>query len=237
MRLARLVLALAAGAAAAGVFAAEGRATRECDGLDVCIRVPGPWVAIPAPAPGVRAPSVAYELSCPRGSVAGGLDAVRGDRAIDIVFLGSLGSPVNPGITTGRSVVFVATYTGAARRATTFQPLLGCIPTSGGGGRQTTAVAPRAQPPVRRVGTFRLRSGGAQTYAHSCRVNERVVGASHAIAFRMPKAPSAQLLAGVRVTRRIEGRRVIVRAQRSAGVPARTRVELQVHALCVPGPA
>ena len=208
--------------------------TRECDGLDVCIRVPGPWVAVPA-APVGSAQTVLYQLSCPRNSIAGGLDAVLGDRSLDVLFLGRLGSPVNPGITTRRNVVFVATYAGV--RATTFRPLLGCIPTSGGGGRQTTSVAPRAQPPVRRVGTFRLRAGGPQTHVQSCRPNERLVGSSHVIAFRTATAPSPQLLNGVTATRTTQGRRVVVRAQRSSGVPERTRVEVQVHALCAAGAA
>jgi hypothetical protein len=234
MKLVRLVLVVAVGTVAAGILAAEGRATRECDGLDVCIRVPGPWVAIPAPGPGVRAPSVAYELSCPRGSVAGGLDAVRGDRAIDIVFLGSLGSPVNPGITTGRSVVFVATYTGTARRPTTFRPLLGCIPTTGGGGRGTTSMVARVPVPplTRRVANVRLGASAVSSGSVSCAPRERLVGSSHAVAFRTPTAPAAGVLAGVRVTRRERGGRVVVTARRSAFVPIAARAEVQVHALC-----
>ena len=40
------------------------------------------------------------------------------EHAVDVMFLGLLGSPVNPGITTSRSVVFAATYGGDRRRAT-----------------------------------------------------------------------------------------------------------------------
>ena len=40
-----LVLVALAGPGAA-------RATNECRGLDVCIRVPGPWVAVPGAPPG-----------------------------------------------------------------------------------------------------------------------------------------------------------------------------------------
>jgi hypothetical protein len=208
--------------------------TRECDGLDVCIRVPGPWVAVPA-APVGNARTVLYQLSCPRNSIAGGLDAVLGDRSLDVVFLGRLGSPVNPGITTRRDVVFVATHAG--NRPTTFRPLLGCIPTSGGGGRRTTGAAPRAEPPVRRVRSFRLRAGAAQTFTHRCRADERVVASSHAIAFRTQTAPAAEQLAGVVATLRTDRSRIVVRAQRSSAVPARTRVDVQVHALCAKGPA
>jgi hypothetical protein len=233
-RLVRLLFGVVVAAAAAGVIAADGRATRECDGLDVCIRVPGPWVAIPAPTAAVRAPSVAYQLSCPPRSVVGGLDAVRSERLIDIVFLGALGSPVNPGITTGRSVVFVATYTGVARRPTAFKPLLGCIPTSGGGGRGTTSVAATApvEPLLRRVTTVRLGARAARSGSVSCGRRERLLGSSHAVAFRTRSAPSASVLGGVRVARRERGGRVIATARRPSSVPPSARAEVQVHALC-----
>ena len=56
-------------------------------------------------------------MTCPKGSIAGGLDAILGDPTLDVRLLGTLGSPVNPGITTSRSVVFVAIYArGAADR-------------------------------------------------------------------------------------------------------------------------
>src|SRR5205085_1959652 len=70
----------------AGVMPAA--ATNECRGLQVCVRVPGPWVVVPSS----RSP-VQYQLSCPRGFVVGGLDAELSDRAVDIDFLGLLGSP------------------------------------------------------------------------------------------------------------------------------------------------
>ena len=218
----------------------EGHAqtsTRECNGLDVCIRVPGPWVAVPA-APAGAAQTVYYQLSCPRRTIVGGLDAVLGDRYLDVQFLGMLGSPVNPGITTARSVFFVATY--ARGRPTYFRPLLGCIPTSGGGGRDTTAVGqrpPRPLPPIRRVGVLRLPAGGTQSTSLTCRRGERLVGSSHAVAYRMAAAPDPDVLNGVTTTRTQRGSSVIVRGRRSIAVPFRTRVEVQVHALCARGPA
>jgi hypothetical protein len=226
----RLVVALAVLTVAAAVFASPASATRECDGLDVCIRVPGPWVAVPA-AGGSRASTVVYRLSCPRGSIAGGLDAVVADRGLDVVFLGALGSPVNPGITTRRHVVFVATS--AARRLTAFRPLLGCIPTSGGGGRRTTSVRAAAPRPrvVRRVATFRVptatRSGTVR-----CGRGERLLSMSYAAGFRARTEPRAAVLAGVtaRLTRR--GNRVVLTARRAGVVPRTMRVEVQVHAVC-----
>jgi hypothetical protein len=165
--------------------------------------------------------------------VAGGLDAALGDRAIDVVFLGSLGSPVNPGITTSRHVVFVATYAGVARRPTAFQPLLGCVPTSGGGGRRTTAVGPRqpVSPLTRRVRTVRLGSSASRSASVSCTARERLLGSSYAVAFRTRAEPSASILAGVRVRLAERGRRVVVTARRGfAGIASRP--EVQVHAVC-----
>jgi hypothetical protein len=222
-------------------FAGEARAAGECRGLDVCVSVPGPWVAVPA-ASAQQARVVNYQLTCPRRHIVGGLDAVLTDRRLDVKFLGSLGSPVNPGITTGRSAVFVATY--ARQRRTSFQPFIGCIPQSGGGGRDTTSYTPfsiaapvavRPKPPERRVRTLRVRPGAARRLVAGCAAGERLVGSSHAVGFRRPAAPSAALMGSVRVERRSSSGRVEVSAVRSNGVPRGTRVEVQVHLLCARG--
>jgi hypothetical protein len=214
----------------------DARAAGECRGLDVCVSVPGPWVAVPA-ASLRRASVVNYQLTCPRRHIVGGLDALLSDRRIDVQFLGKLGSPVNPGITTGRSAVFVATY--ARQRLTSFRPFLGCIPQSGGGGRETTSYDPalipeqvRPRPPERRVWTIRLRPGDTRTIAPRCAPAERLVGSSHAIGFRRKAAPSAAILGSVRVARRAQGDGVSVTAARGGAVPFATRVEVQVHLLC-----
>ena len=114
----------------------RGRRT-ECDGLIVCIPVTGPWVQVL----GGGTPTY-YQLACPgRGQVIGGLDA---DRAgpLGITFLGTLGGPVGPGVTTGRAAVFVARTTAPLSG---FRPLLGCIPGGGGGGRSRTVRQPTRQ--------------------------------------------------------------------------------------------
>jgi hypothetical protein len=220
----------------------DARAAGECRGLDVCVSVPGPWVAVPAAA-ARQASVVHYQLTCPRRHIVGGLDAVLSDRRIDVKFLGSLGSPVNPGITTGRSAVFVATY--ARQRRSSFRPFLGCIPQSGGGGRRTTSYTPssftplavRPRPPERRVWTLRVRPGATRSLAARCAPTERLVGSSHAVGFRRKAAPSSAILGGVRVRRRVEDVGAEVTASRSGAVPPATRVEVQLHLLCARGPA
>jgi hypothetical protein len=225
----------------APVAADDARAAGECRGLDVCVSAPGPWVAVP-PAAVRRASVVHYQMTCPKRHVVGGLDAVLSDRRIDVKFLGALGSPVNPGITTGRSVVFVATY--ARQRWTSFRPFIGCIPLAGGGGRQTTSYSPsalaqaavRPRPPERRVLTLRVLPGAARSVEARCAPSERLVGSSHAVGFHRKAAPSEAMMAGVRVARSEQDVGAGVRAERSGAVPRGTRVEVQLHLLCARGP-
>jgi hypothetical protein len=230
----RRVLLLGALALLPLATAGEAQATRECRGLDVCISVPGPWVAVPA-APAAGISTVYFQQTCPKGSIVGGLDAVLGDRTLDVRFLGALGSPVNPGITTSRSVVFVATY--ARARPTAFRPVIGCIPTSGGG-RSTTAYTPvalRALPVLRRVRTLRVPAGTRQLVAR-CGGGERLVGLSYAVGFRRQAEPTGAMLTGVTVSAQTQGGAVRVRATRTAAVPRGTRVLVQVHLLCARSP-
>ena len=216
-------------------FAGEARATNECRGLDVCISVPGPWVIVPA-APSTGVTTTYFQVSCPKNTIAGGLDALLGDPTLDVSFLGKLGSPVNPGITTARSVVFVATY--ARGGPTLFRPFLGCIPTSGGGGRSTTAYTPaavRPRPVLRRGRVIPLRSASTQVTAR-CRGGERLVGWSSAVGFRTNQPPRAAAVGGVSVATRRDGDAVAVRASRTAAVPRGARVVVQVHLLGARGP-
>ena len=188
--------ALACVAASAG----PARATNECKGIQVCVRVAGPWVVVPA-ARGSARSSVEFQLSCPRGFIVGGLDAELSDRAIDVSFVAKIGSPVNPGISTSRAAVFVATYTGASPRIATFRPHIGCIPTSGGGGGpvpyRAAALAPAAFPPgqptIRRVRTLRLRPNATQRAVRACAGSERLVRGWHAVGFYTAGAPYAAI--------------------------------------------
>ena len=102
------------------MVAAPAGGADECEGLMVCVSVPGPWVVVPTGS-SVPRPKVEYQLTCPRGYIVGGLDARLSHRAIDVGFLGRLGSPVNPGISTRRSVVFVASYVGGTAAAAQLQ--------------------------------------------------------------------------------------------------------------------
>jgi hypothetical protein len=228
-----LLLVVVAAATALGVGGEEARATNECRGLVVCVRVAGPWVIVP---PGRRAPrpQVEYQLSCPRGFVVGGLDAELSDRAIDIWFPGKLGSPVGPGTTTTRAAVFTATYAGSGSSATSFRPHLGCLPSSGGGNGpvpfRVAAPVPPGDPTVRRTRNVRL-SPGTTVVRQACGRGELLVSGWHAVGFYGSRPPAAALAASVSTTRLLRGGRVSVAAR--VGLAVReVRAVLQVGAVC-----
>lgn len=236
----RLLLLLLVGAVIGGFGPSSARAGTECDGLIVCIPVQGPWVQVP----GGGAPTY-YQLSCPgRGQVIGGLDA---DRAgpLELSFLGTLGGPVGPGVTTSRSAVFVARTT---RSLASFRPLLGCIPASGGGGRARTSYAPKrklaaaapgpvVEATIRRVKNVRVRDARTGRAAHACLAGERLLAFSHAIAFRSRRPLALSALGSVRGTARRSGRSVAVGIRSGSARPEGVRVEVQIHAVCVRGPS
>lgn len=221
-----VLAALVLGVAPAG-------ATNECKGLPVCVRVPGPWIVVPAGRAAPRVPAE-YQLSCPRGFVVGGLDAELSTRAIDLDFLGLLGSPVGPGVTTSPAAFFRATYTGAAAGTPAFRPHIGCLPVAGGGSgpvpfRRLEAFPP-GQPAVRRVRNLRLRPGVMRAVV-SCAAGERLLRGWHAIGLYTPGPPAAALVRSVVSTQRVRDGRVLVRARVGASIAA-VRATLQVGAVC-----
>lgn len=232
-----LASAVVVAAVAAGLGAGTARAADECRGLQVCLPVTGPWVAIPAAEGGGPAVAV-WELRCPvKGYIVAGIDARVSDRSIDVSFRGENGAPVSPGVTTGREVLFTAVYAGTGRQTTAFQPFVGCIPSSGGGGRALTATTGRvayvpAKPIERRVVRKRLVSGSTTRVAQSCPAGARLLGAQHAYAFYVGAQPGTSLLDAVDVRQTVSGRTVVARARVDASVPRALRVELQLHALC-----
>lgn len=228
--LVRLAL-LAVTLAAALTVAAPAGSANECDGLQVCVPVAGPWVVV-ATAGGAQRPTTSWQLTCPRGFIVGGLDAELSQRAIDVSFFGMLGSPVNPGITTSRSVTFVGSYVGTSPRSPSFKPYVGCMPARGGGPRVPTSVSvfEPGTPTTRRARTVRVRPGTA-TVAQGCRAGERLVGASHAFGFFTKRPPTASLASGVEGTHTVRDGKVFVRVRGDAEVGL-VRAVVQVQAVC-----
>jgi hypothetical protein len=180
-----VVAAFAAWTSAAG-------ATNECKGLQVCVPVVGPWVV--APAAGAE-----FQLDCPKRFVVGGLDAELSARAIDVGFSGGLGSPVNPGITTSGSAVFLGRFVGRGAGGS-FRPHIGCIPASGGGRRTPTAlhVFKPGHPTVRVVEELPV-SPGTRRLTVSCGPGRRLVRATNAVGFYTFTPPPAPLVADLQV--------------------------------------
>jgi hypothetical protein len=229
----RVAVATIALAAALLVGALPSQAADECKGLQVCIPVQGPWVAIPAP--GGLATTTSWKLTCPKG-VVGGVDARASERAVAIEFPGRLGSPVNPGITTTGSLVFRGTYSGAVHRATSYQPYIGCIPTAGGGPRTRTAfqkvtpVKPGESITVR-AKLVTIEPGTLARATLTCKPKERLLGSMSSVGLYTDDVPTKAQLAAVHVIRVRRGQKILVSATRGV-LPTDIRVELQVQAVC-----
>ena len=223
--LASLVGALACAAA----FAPAGGATNECHGIQSCIRVVGPWVVVPAHG------SAVYLLSCPGGrSVVGGLDAQVTSRDVRIGFDARLGAPVQPGVTTTRYALFHAVS--VSGRVQAFQPLLGCVPVQGGGGRSTVSafVSPPGQSLEYRARIAVLAPGSVGFAKVSCAGTERLVGSWHALAFRTKSPPSLDNAARVRTSTVVVGKKVVVTASASDGLSIDVHAIVQAGAECAP---
>ena len=222
-----LVLATVLGAAfLAALSAGSARAADECKGLRVCLPVAGPWVVVPAGG-------IDYELACPvQGYVVAGTDARVATADVDVWFRGETGSPVGPGVTTRRSVVFHAARVPPKAATSSFRPFLGCIPTSGGGGRALTAYNASIKPsqalfsvvvnaPIR---------GAAKTVRRPApRPRSCSARAPRSRSVRPPR-PSALQRGAVQVRRSTAGRAVVARVTATAA--AGTHAEVQVRAVC-----
>lgn len=231
MRINLIFVVVCAALAAAGVLVSPAGAADECQGLEVCLPVEGPWVVVPAT--GV----VHWDLRCPRrGYIVAGTDARVSDRGVDVSFRAETGSPVGPGRSTTGSAFFTARYAGQTARRAVFKPFAGCIPTQGGGSRGLTAVAP-VRPLRLVVATTRpLRSGQTAAAVARCAAGARLVDTTHAVGFLGRREPPALLLGAVSVTRTTSGRAATVRA-RFASVDDTRAAIVQVVAYCTAGRA
>jgi len=226
-----LLVALVAALAVAAGTAPAGRATNECQGIQKCISVPGPWVVVPAHG------TAEYLLTCPKGqSIVGGLDAQVTSRAVHVTFEDAqLGAPVGPGITTTRYALFHAVSTSGSVQS--FQPFLGCIPVQGGGGRSTTSartVSPPGQNLDLRSRIVVIGPGDVKFTRIGCASGELLVGGWHAIAFRTTKPPSDADIALVRAHQATAKKQVVVTASATDALSADAHAIVQAGAECAP---
>jgi hypothetical protein len=223
------LVAVVAALAVAAATAPAGGATNECRGIQDCIKVPGPWVVVPAHG------TAAYLLACPKGrSVVGGLDAQVTSRAVHVAFEGRLGAPVQPGQTTTRYAFFRAVSTSG--RAEVFQPLLGCIPTQGGGGRSTVSarVSPPGLPLEFRSRIVVIGPGDVKFTRVRCLPHEKLVDAWHAVAFRTKKPPALSRVGLVSAQHVVAGRQVVVTASSTDALALDAHAVVQAGAQCAP---
>lgn len=221
--------ALVAALAAAAALAPAGGATDECHGIQSCIRVPGPWVVVPARG------EAAYLLTCPGGrSVVAGLDAQVTSRDVRIEFVGRLGAPVQPGVTTTRYALFRAVS--VSGKAQAFQPLLGCVPSQGGAGRSTVSayVSPPGQAIEYRSRIAVVEPGSVGFARVSCLENEQLVGSWQALAFRTKKPPALDNAGRVHATTNVVGKKVVVTASATDGLSIDAHAIVQAGAECAP---
>lgn len=217
----RRLLLLAVVVVACAAVASPAGATNECKGLQVCVPITGPWVLA---TPG----QVEFQMSCPKRFIVGGLDAELSSRGIDVGFVGSLGSPVNPGITTAQQVVFLGRLVRGRDPAPFFRPHIGCVPASGGGQRVPTAYHPfpPGKPTLREVSQVTARPGGVRRFSTRCSKSGRLVAATHAIAFTDDTPPSIAAAQSVRVAQRVTAGRVALTIRAGAGVHAIVQLDL-----------
>jgi hypothetical protein len=139
-------------------------------------------------------------------------------------------------VSTKRAAVFYATYVGTPPRLSTFRPHIGCIPAAGGGQRTPTVARPMVPgaPTVRRVQTVNLLAGDAQHVTASCRRDERLVEATHAVGFYTEAPPSSAVVSRVVTREAVGGDRIVVSIRTAAGL-GKVRAEVQADAVCAGG--
>jgi hypothetical protein len=142
-------------------------------------------------------------------------------------------SPVHPRITTTSAAVFLARLVLGTDPAASFRPHIGCIPARGGGQRLPTAfhVYPPSRPTLPEMTEIPVRAG-THTYVKRCAARERLVSATHAVAFYTSTPPTRALAASIAVKQSVRNERLHVSVQ--AGPAAgEVRAVVQVDLVCV----
>jgi hypothetical protein len=219
--LAALVAVLAVAALPAGSVAAD-----ECNGIQRCIPVEGPWVAVPSTGEAI------FMLECPQGSgTIAGTDGLASSQDIHATFDGLLGSPVAFGRTTNSTALFRAVS--AHHRPGAFKPFAGCIPSPQSVHNTLAAKATPVGPPLDlRAKLFKLVPGGQRTVSVACGKGEVLVDSWSARAFTTANPPSPGLATAIGLQSRIVGRRAVLAITTSEALPASAGAEVQLGVRC-----
>jgi hypothetical protein len=162
------------------------------------------------------------------------LDAVVTSRDVRIGFDGRLSAPVQPGSTTTTYALFRAVS--VSNRVQAFQPLLGCVPLQGGGGRSTVSayVSPPGPSLEYRSRIAVLAPGSVGFAKVSCTASEKLVGSWHALAFRTKNPPKLDNAGRVHTSTVVLGKKVVVTAAASDGLSIDAHAIVQAGAECAP---
>lgn len=221
----RLVAATVAALAVVAATAAAAGAHAECRGIQQCIPIGGPWVYVHGGA------ETQFLLSCESKGVVAGVDVDASSSSVRVEFDGRIGAPVSPGVTTTTSAFFRGRVVG--RRAGVFQPWVGCVPASGGGGRSTVAVP--AGPSLQRVARIVVVSPGEVKPASvACPAGDKLVGGWDAVAFRTKKPPAFADASRVHVRHALAGRRVVATVSATDALSVDAHAVVQIGAECAP---
>jgi hypothetical protein len=149
-----------------------------------------------------------------------------------VSFDARLGAPVQPGQTTTTYAFFRAVS--ISGKSQVFQPLLGCIPTQGGGGRSTVSarVVPVGQPVEYRSRIVVVGPGATRFARVSCRATETLVGAWHAIAFRTKRPPILSRVGLVQAHHAVVGKKVVATASATDDLSPDAHAIVQAGAEC-----
>jgi len=231
-----LALALIAiGATATAAQAAEPE-TSECAGLANCTSIPNtPWVVVPPGTLGftnhnqgvIEPGTVLWRVDCAASKVPAGRDYVVSKPGQPLIVTAFV-LPFNIGITGSPSASFYAVW--EREVATSFQPLVGCIPKAA----SASAAAGSTSRLRQRTFTHALHPGQTKTFAHGCAKGERLASSEHGVGFYRDSPPTEAELKSLQVTRRNKGGRVVVQVRTGRMVGDDERAEIQIHALCGP---
>ena len=196
-----------------------------------CIRVPGPWVLVPA-----RAASAKYLLSCPGGrSIVGGLDAQASSRDVRVSFDGQARRAGRPrrdddalrALPCGLDCEAAAGVPAAARLRPDCRV--------GEAVRRSRRASTPAGPSLEYRSRIVIIGPGQVEFAKvACQPGEQLVGSWHAIAFRVKKPPQLGSGSLVDVTRRSVGKQVVATASATDGLSIDVHAVVQVGAECAP---
>jgi hypothetical protein len=222
----RIAFVAALAAIAVAAVPSGSLAAKECDGIQRCVPVEGPWVAVASTG------ETEFMLQCPhnRGIVAG-TDGLASSVDIHATFDGILGSPIAYGRTTNSSVLFRAVS--GRHHPGSFRPFVGCIPSPSSVRNTIAAKASPVGPPLDlRSRLVKLNPGLSTTVSLSCGAGESLVDSWSAKAFASVKPPAPELAAAIELKTKISGRQAVLLISTGEGLPAGAAAEVQLGVRC-----